>query len=53
MGTINSLKTILKLLYRIFPMPYLKRDRYFEELVDGVYKNDIPIILSQIENDYN
>jgi len=32
-------------------MPYLERQKYFDELVDDVYKNDIPRILRQIENE--
>jgi hypothetical protein len=34
-------------------MPYLERQKYFDELVDDVYENDIPRILTQIENENN
>lgn len=33
---------IITFLYRITLMPYVERDRYFEELVDDVYRHDIP-----------
>ena len=45
------MKSILKFLYRLFLMPYLERQKYFDELVDDVYENDIPRILRQIENE--
>ena len=47
------MKSILKFLYRLFLMPYLERQKYFDELVDDVYENDIPRILRQIENENN
>ena len=47
------MKSILKFLYRLFLMPYLERQKYFDELVDDVFENDIPRILRQIENENN
>ena len=47
------MKSILKFLYRLFLMPYLERQKYFDELVDDVYENDIPRILRQIKNENN
>ena len=38
-------------LYRFFLMPYLERDKYFNELVNDVFENDIPEILKQIKNE--
>lgn len=32
------MKTIINVLYRIFLMPYLERDRYFDELCDEALK---------------
>ena len=34
-------------------MPYLERQKYFDELCDDVFENDIPRILRQIENKNN
>jgi hypothetical protein len=34
-------------------MPYLERQKYFDELVDDVFENDILRILRQIENENN
>ena len=42
------MKKILKALYKIFLMPYLERGKYFQELTDDVYENDIPNILSSM-----
>jgi hypothetical protein len=47
------MKSILKFLYRIFLMSYIEPERYYKELVDDVYENDISIILKQIENENN
>lgn len=46
--TPEQMKSILKFLYRIFLMPYLERERYYKELVDDVYENDIPKILNEM-----
>jgi hypothetical protein len=43
----------MKWLYRIFLMPYLERDRYFKELMDDVYENDIPNILIKMNLNEN
>jgi len=45
------MKSVLKFLYRHCLMPYLERQKYFDELVDDVFENDIPRILRQIENE--
>jgi hypothetical protein len=42
---------IFKFLYRLFLMPYLEREKYFEELVDDVYENDIPKILNKLRSE--
>lgn len=34
-------------------MPYLERDRYFKELMDDVYENDIPNILIKMNLNEN
>jgi len=41
------MKTLFKNLYYIFLMPYLEREKYFDQLVDDVYENDIERILQQ------
>jgi len=42
---------MLNRIYRIFLMPYLERDKYFNELIDDVYENYIPRILRQKANE--
>ena len=40
---------VIVFLYRLFLMPYLEREKYFSELCDDVYENDIPKILNDID----
>lgn len=42
----NLVNALFKHFYRIVLMPYFERDRYFKELVDDVFENDIPNIMS-------
>jgi len=42
------MKNLLNTLYRIFLMPYLERDRYFEELCDECEK-ECDLIAKQIK----
>jgi len=42
------MKKLLGVLYRIFLMPYLERDRYFEELCDETEKECNLIALTHL-----
>lgn len=39
---------ILMFLYRIFLYPYLEIDKYYEELGNDVFENDMPRILIEM-----
>ena len=42
---------MLNFLYRLFLMSYFERQKYFNELVDSVYQNDIPKIVKKLYGD--
>ena len=35
------MKFLIKKLYQIFLMPYVERERYFEELVEDIFENEL------------